>query len=214
HRLADRHRLLRERPPARRLVRAAARLPALPHRPRLRGRLPRRPLPGSPRHPAQPVAQVDGGRARALGRRHAGRHRPPRPGERRGGVRGARRVLRPCRRTPGQLSESQPALYPTSASHSSSVSTWMPSSAAVFSFEPAPGPATTMSVFLDTDEATLAPRLSACALASSRVSRSSVPVKTTVLPATAVSVFGRSASRMVISPVRLATIPRLWSSAK
>ena len=33
------------------------------------------------------------------------------------------------------------------ANHSSSVITWTPRSAAVFSLEPAPGPATTMSVF-------------------------------------------------------------------
>src|SRR4051812_42177001 len=55
------------------------------------------------------------------------------------------------------------------SSHSSSVITWTPSSVAVFNFEPAPGPATTRSVFLDTEEATFAPRPSACALASSRV---------------------------------------------
>ena len=58
----------------------------------------------------------------------------------------------------------------------------MPSSAAFFSFDPAPGPATTRSVFADTDPATRAPSASACALASSRLSVSSVPVKTTVLP--------------------------------
>jgi hypothetical protein len=52
------------------------------------------------------------------------------------------------------------------------------------SFEPAPGPATRMSVFFDTEPATLAPRLSARAFASSRVNFSSEPVKTTVLPAT------------------------------
>src|SRR5262249_38357848 len=47
---------------------------------------------------------------------------------------------------------------PTSASHSSSVRTWMPRSVACFSLEPAPGPATTRSVFFDTEPATLAPR--------------------------------------------------------
>ena len=35
--------------------------------------------------------------------------------------------------------------------------TWTPSSAAVLSFEPAPGPATTRSVFFETEPATLAP---------------------------------------------------------
>ena len=70
-------------------------------------------------------------------------------------------------------------------------------SAAVFSLEPAPGPATTRSVFFDTEPETFAPSRSAWALASSRVMRSRAPVKTTVLPATAVSVFGFSASRMV-----------------
>src|SRR2546429_673149 len=60
----------------------------------------------------------------------------------------------------------------------------MPSSAALASFEPAPGPATTRSVFLETEAATFAPSRSAIALASSRVIRSSEPVKTIVLPAT------------------------------
>jgi hypothetical protein len=100
------------------------------------------------------------------------------------------------------------------ASHSSSVITWIPSSVAVFSFEPAPGPATTRSVFLDTDEATLAPRLSAWALASSRVIFSSAPVKTMVLPATAVSVLGLATAWMSSSAIRLATFSRLCSSAK
>ena len=60
----------------------------------------------------------------------------------------------------------------------------MPSSAAFFSLDPAPGPATTMSVLADTEPATLAPSRSAIALASARVIFSSVPVNTTVLPAT------------------------------
>ena len=50
-----------------------------------------------------------------------------------------------------------------------------------------------MSVFFDTEPDTLAPSPSAWALASSRVIFSSAPVKTMVLPATAVSVLGRSA---------------------
>jgi hypothetical protein len=49
--------------------------------------------------------------------------------------------------------------------------------------DPAPGPATTSSVRAETEPATLAPRASARALASARVIRSRVPVKTTVLPA-------------------------------
>ena len=55
---------------------------------------------------------------------------------------------------------------------------------ASLSLEPAPGPATTRSVFFDTEPATLAPSRSAIAFASSRVIRSSEPVNTTVLPAT------------------------------
>lgn len=50
--------------------------------------------------------------------------------------------------------------------------------------EPAPGPATSKSVLALTDPATLAPIASARALASARDIFSSVPVKTTVLPAT------------------------------
>ena len=63
----------------------------------------------------------------------------------------------------------------------------MPSAAACLSLEPAPGPATTRSVFADTEPAALAPSRSACALASSRLIVSSLPVNTTVLPATALS---------------------------
>ena len=67
----------------------------------------------------------------------------------------------------------------------------------------------------ETDEATLAPRLSAWALASSRVIRSSAPVKTTVLPATAVSVFGPLGVLDVdLGRPGSATMRRLWSSAK
>ena len=76
------------------------------------------------------------------------------------------------------------ATWPVRANHSSSEITSIPSSRAFASFEPAPGPATTRSVFFDTEPATFAPKRSACALASSRVRRSSAPVKTTVLPAT------------------------------
>ena len=47
-----------------------------------------------------------------------------------------------------------------------------------------PGRRPARSVFFDTEPATLAPSRSAMALASSRVIRSSAPVKTTVLPAT------------------------------
>jgi hypothetical protein len=51
----------------------------------------------------------------------------------------------------------------TIRAHSSSVATRMPSSAAFFSFEPAPGPATTKSVLALTDPAARAPSRSACA---------------------------------------------------
>ena len=50
---------------------------------------------------------------------------------------------------------------PTNASHSSSEITSIPRSVAVFSFEPAPGPATTRSVFFETEPETFAPRPSA-----------------------------------------------------
>ena len=73
------------------------------------------------------------------------------------------------------------------ANQPSSSTTFTPSSSAFFSFEPAPGTATTRSVFEDTDPETLAPSRSAIALASSRVIFSNEPVKTTVLPATGLS---------------------------
>ena len=92
--------------------------------------------------------------------------------------------------------------------------TWTPCFSASFSFEPAPGPATTRSVFADTDPATFAPRLSARALASLRVIFSRLPVKTTVLPATGESVAGRSASSMVSTASRRSTSAMLWVSPK
>src|SRR5579859_5605218 len=98
---------------------------------------------------------------------------------------------------------------PTRASHSSSLITCTPCFCASASLEPAPGPATTRSVFFDTEPETLAPRASAWALASSRVIFSRAPVNTTVLPATAVSVFGRSASMTVSWPIRSSTSARL-----
>ena len=62
-----------------------------------------------------------------------------------------------------------------------------PNSAAFLALEPAPGPATRISVFALTDPATLAPRLSARALASARVIFSNDPVKTTIFPVTGLS---------------------------
>ena len=56
--------------------------------------------------------------------------------------------------------------YPTSSSHPSSSMTSTPNSSAFLSFEPAPGPATTRSVFLDTEPETFAPIRSAISLAS------------------------------------------------
>src|SRR5258708_5057282 len=73
---------------------------------------------------------------------------------------------------------------PINPSHSSSEIIFTPRSWASLSFDPAPGPATTRSVFFDTEPATLAPSDSARALASLRLIFSSVPVKTTVLPPT------------------------------
>ncbi len=66
-----------------------------------------------------------------------------------------------------------------------SSSTATPSACAFSSFDPASLPATTQSVFFDTDPATLPPSDSIISLASSRVSVGSVPVRTNVLPANA-----------------------------
>src|SRR6478752_7320390 len=68
--------------------------------------------------------------------------------------------------------------------HPSSSNTWTPCFCASLSLDPAPGPATTISVFADTDPDTFAPSASARALASWRVIFSKVPVNTTVLPDT------------------------------
>src|SRR5205085_6046425 len=103
---------------------------------------------------------------------------------------------------------------PTSLNQSSSVSTLTPCLLASASFEPAPGPATTRSVFFDTEPDTLAPSRSAVALASSRVIFSSEPVNTTVLPAIDELLLGFSASMIVTSLVSRSTMPRLWLSPK
>ena len=79
-----------------------------------------------------------------------------------------------------------PAFLTISAQAASSI-TSMPSAAACLSFEPAPGPATTRPVLAETDPAARAPRASAWALASSRLMVSSLPVKTTIFPATALA---------------------------
>src|SRR5690606_3851812 len=76
-----------------------------------------------------------------------------------------------------------PAFLTISAQAASSI-TSIPSSAAFLSLLPAPGPATTKSVFGLTEPAALAPSRSAWALASSRLIVSSLPVNTTVLPET------------------------------
>src|SRR6187399_159032 len=76
-----------------------------------------------------------------------------------------------------------PAPFTSSAQPASSI-TSMPSSAAFLSLLPAPGPATTRSVCALTVPAARAPSRSACALASSRLIVSSLPVNTTVLPET------------------------------
>ena len=85
-----------------------------------------------------------------------------------------------------------------------------PNSLALSSFEPAPGPATTMSVFFETDPATLAPSRSAMALASSRVICSSVPVNTTVLPATGDLDAAASTGSGVTCASRASSISSLW----
>src|ERR1700709_1002442 len=69
-----------------------------------------------------------------------------------------------------------------SFNQASSSRTWTLCFCASFSFDPAPGPATTISVLAETEPETLAPRLSARALASCLVIFSRVPVNTTVLP--------------------------------
>ena len=71
---------------------------------------------------------------------------------------------------------------PIAALKSSSLHTSMPLASAALSLEPAPGPATRMSVFLDTEPDTVAPPALAAAVAWAR-GVCSVPVKQMVLPA-------------------------------
>ena len=79
----------------------------------------------------------------------------------------------------------QPVLA-TISRHAVSSTTRTPSASALARFDPASAPATTRSVRADTDPATFAPSASACARASSRVRPVIAPVKTTVLPVSAV----------------------------
>src|SRR5436305_8694809 len=67
-------------------------------------------------------------------------------------------------------------------SNPSSSTTLTPNDFALSSFEPAPGPATTRSVFALTDPVALPPIERTRASASSRDRRSRFPVKTIVLP--------------------------------
>jgi len=71
--------------------------------------------------------------------------------------------------------------YPINANHSSSVRTFTPAASAFLSLD-------------HTLPETFAPRDCARALASSREKRSSLPVKTTIFPATGESDIGASAS--------------------
>src|SRR5450432_3065150 len=126
------------------------------------------------------------------------------------------RVELPLRRSDrdGRGPGSDVYVRPTRLNHSSSSIASTPSSLALVSFEPVPGPAISRSVLADTEPETLAPSRSAIALASSRVIFSSEPVNTTVLPATGELAAGFSASRMRTCLVRRSTIPLLWSSPK
>ena len=76
-----------------------------------------------------------------------------------------------------------PSARSSSSSRPASSSTGTFRLFAFSSLLPAFSPATTKSVFFDTDEATRAPRASRRAVASSRVSLLRLPVSTTVLPA-------------------------------
>src|ERR1022692_52475 len=68
---------------------------------------------------------------------------------------------------------------------SASLKIFTPNSCALVSFEPASAPARTKSVFLLTLPVTLPPSASIFAVASSRVSAGSVPVRTNIFPANA-----------------------------
>ena len=81
-----------------------------------------------------------------------------------------------------------PAAYVSiSFNHSSSEITLTPCFSASFNFEPAPGPATTRSVFFDTEPADLRAHSLRRRLGLIASHLSSEPVNTTVLPATAES---------------------------
>src|SRR5690606_5369461 len=106
-----------------------------------------------------------------------------------------------------------PAFLTISAQAASSI-TSIPSSAAFLSLLPAPGPATTRSVFALTVPAALAPSRSAWALASSRLIVSSLPVNTTVLPLTGLSFVSTTYSGGSTSLSRSSQTSRLCSSWK
>ena len=158
---------------------------------------------------------ADAGRHDARGSRRARRRSTPACGSVKSRSRGRldahlrqrRRRLRARRpaasrapRTAGTGSPGRPGSSPSpiSASQPSSSIVSTPSSSAFFALEPAPGPATSRSVLALTEPATLAPSASARALASARVIFSSVPVKTTVLPATGLSRGRRLAAAAIV----------------
>src|SRR6185437_10286740 len=78
------------------------------------------------------------------------------------------------------------------------------------SFEPAPGPATTKSVFFDTEPAGLPPAARIAASASSRLQPSIDPVMTTVLPVngpTAAAARGAGSSATTPASARSSSTP-------
>src|SRR5690606_22684416 len=83
----------------------------------------------------------------------------------------------------GRLTDHQPFSSASRARKASSSSTFTPSSLALVSFEPAPGPATPAAVLAETDPASLAPSPSRRSLPCSRLMLSRVPVSTQVWPA-------------------------------
>src|SRR5438876_231384 len=87
-------------------------------------------------------------------------------------------------------------------SNPSSSTTLTPNDFALSSFEPAPGPATTRSVFALTDPVALPPIERTRASASSRDRRSRFPVKTIVLPAKGPPVTARGAGMRGRIPAR------------
>ena len=117
--------------------------------------------------------------------RRAGRHQEKNHPMRRANQPAMPKFRQPVRDAPKNIDVRIPQALSAKSNQACSSKIVSPNSSAFCRFEPAPGPATTISVLEDTEPATRAPSISARAFASARETVSNVPVNTMVLPESA-----------------------------